>query len=415
MARAVLHVDLDAFFVAAEEARNPSLRGKPVIVGGDPDSRGVVATASYEARKYGVRSAMPLRTAKRLAPDAVFLPGDGRYYQSLSRRFHAILSEHSPLVEPGGLDEAYLDVTGCEGFLGSPRQAAELIRSRIRAELDLPASVGIATSKLVAKVASDHAKPDGVFEVRAGEEAAFLAPLPLRALPMLGAAAERQLTKLGVTTLGQLAALPPTTLEALFGKHASMVARRARGIDDSPVTASGPAKSISREGTFASDVADRGRLRAVLRGFSESVAAQLRASRRRARTVSLKVRYGDFTTLSRSLTLPRPANSDEAVYAAAAALLEAALKRDGRAVRLIGVGVSNLTEDTVQLALEPGSDERQESLSAAIDRVRAKYGRRSLQTGRTAFDTTTAGDAWRHERNDGLSAQIKEGIRGRDI
>lgn len=408
VAREILHVDLDAFFVAAERARDPSLNGKPVIVGGDPDGRGVVATASYEAREFGVHSAMPLRTAKRLAPHATFLRGDGAHYQKLSRRFHEILGDSSPLVESGGLDEAYLDVTGCEAFLGTPREAAETIRRRIREELNLPASVGIATSKLVAKVASDRAKPDGVLEVAPGDEAAFLAPMPLRALPMLGASMEKRLKQVGVTTLGQLAALPPHTLETLFGRHGAVVAARARGLDSTPLGGGADSKSISREGTFAEDVADPARLRAVLRGFSESVGGQLRQAGRRARTVSLKLRYGDFTTLSRSVTLARPASSDEAIYESAIALLDAVRKQDARAVRLIGVGVSNLVEDTVQLALEPGADERKESLSAAIDRVRAKYGRRSLQTGRTAFDRVTGGDSWRHERSVGLSSQMRD-------
>jgi DNA polymerase IV len=407
--RAILHVDLDAFFVSAEQARDPALLGKAVIVGGDPDGRGVVATASYEARKFGIHSAMPLKTARRLAPHAVFLRGDGAYYVRLSKRFHEILSDCSPLIEAGGLDEAYVDVTGCEALLGSPMEAAGAIRARIREELNLPASVGIATSKLVAKVASDRAKPDGIFEVPPGEEAAFLAPMPLRALPMLGASMEKRLRQMGVTTLRQVAGLPPAALQAAFGRHGAEIADRARGIDPSPLGGGGEAKSISREGTFAADVADPVRLRAVLRGFCESVGAQLRSSGRRARTVSLKLRFGDFTTLSRSITLERPASGDDAIFAAALALLEAIRRQDARAVRLIGVGLSNIVEDTVQLALEPGRTEKQESLSKAIDRVRAKYGRRSLQTGRTAFDRVTSGDRWKDEKSVGLSSQMGEG------
>jgi DNA polymerase IV len=409
--RTILHVDLDAFFVSAEQARDPSLIGKAVIVGGDPDGRGVVATASYEARKFGVHSAMPLRTAKRLAPEAVFLHGDGAYYQDLSRRFHGTLDHYSPLVESGGLDEAFLDITGCEALLGTPRQAAAAIRRQIRDELTLPASVGIASSRIVAKVASDRAKPDGVFDVPPGEEAAFLAPMPLRALPMLGPSMEKRLNQLGIVTLGQVAALPAHTLQALFGRLGPEVAMRARGVDPTPVGSSAAAKSISREGTFSSDVADPARLRAVLRGFCESVGSQLRTSGRRARTVSLKLRFGDFTTISRGLTLGRPASSDEAIFAAAAALLDEARRIDPRAVRLIGVGLSNIVEDSVQLALEPGLDEKQESLSKAIDRIRARYGRRSLETGRTAFDKVTASDRWRHEKSVGLSSQMSEGIR----
>jgi DNA polymerase-4 len=385
--RSILHVDLDAFFVAVEVARNPELVGKAVVVGGDPTGRGVVATASYEARKFGVHSAMPLRTAVRLAPHAIYLRGDYREYVRVSREFHAILQRYSPLVESGGLDEAYIDVTGCEPITGPPQDAAALIRERIRKELGITASVGIATSKVVAKVASDKAKPDGVCYVAPGTEAAFLAPMPLRALPMLGPSAEKKLTGLGISTLGQLQKLPETTLVALFGDHGASLGQRARGIDPSRVGGDGEAKSISREGTFAHDVIDNAHLRAVLRGFCESVGAQVRRSGRRARTVSLKLRYEDFTTITRSLTPGPPLSSDEAIYDAADTLFTRLRESVKRPVRLIGVGVSNFVEDVVQLTLEPAQSQRDESLSATFDRVRKKYGSKSLQTGRTAFDT----------------------------
>ena len=407
VARHILHVDLDAFFVSVEQARDPLLRGKAVIVGGDPGGRGVVATASYEARVFGVSSGMPLRTAQRLAPDAIFLRGDFGEYSRCSRAFHAILAQYTPLVEPGGLDEAYLDVTGCEPVCGTPPEAAARIRARVRAELGLPASVGIATSRTLAKIASDRAKPDGVLEVPAGGEAAFLAPLPLRALPLLGPSVEKRLKELGVTTLGQVAALPVAVLERLLGKHGRQLWQRSHGVDPSPVRGGGDQKSISREGTFSGDVADLAHLRAVLRGFSESVGSQLRAQRRRARTVSLKLRYGDFTTVSRSVTLTRPFADDEAIYAAAERLLTSLRSQDPGAVRLIGVGASNLVDDAVQLSFEETAEQRQELVSAAFDQVRRKYGRRSLQTGRTAFDETTGGDGWRHDRNLGLSSQMR--------
>jgi len=406
-ARRILHVDLDAFFVAVEQARDPELRGKAVVVGGDPNGRGVVATASYEARVFGVHSGMPLRTAKRLAPHAIFLRGNFREYERVSRAFHAILDGYSPLVESGGLDESYLDVTGCEAIAGTPPEAAASIRARIRAELGLAASVGIGSSKLIAKVASDGAKPDGVLDVPPGTEAAFLAPMPLRALPMLGPSAEKRLNGFGLTTLGQLAALPASALEGMFGPHGPVLGQRARGIDPTPVGGGdASSKSISREGTFSSDIADVRHLRAVLRGFSESVGSQLRASGRRARTVTLKLRYEDFTTVSRSRTLARPMNSNEAIFEAAGALLDVVRGKDGRPVRLIGVGAGNLVDDSVQLALEPSRDEREESLSAAFDKVRHKYGTRSLQTGRTAFDSATKDDAHIFEKQTGLSAQM---------
>jgi DNA polymerase-4 len=406
VARRVLHCDLDAFFVAAEQARDPALRDKPVIVGGDPGGRGVVATASYEARAFGVYSGMPLRTAQRLAPGAIFLKGDYKEYARVSGMFHAILADYTPLVESGGLDEAYLDITGCEGLIGDSMTAAASIRARVRTETGLAVSVGMATSKLVAKVASDKAKPDGMLEVLPGEEAAFLAPMPLRALPLLGQSAEKRLHQIGITTLGQLAAMPASALESLFGRHGAVLGQRARGIDASPVHGGDPQKSISREGTFSADVSRPAELRAVLRGFSESVGSQLRAQGRRARTVSLKLRLDDFSTISRSLTLRRPVNSNEAIFAAANQLLEAARAADNRPVRLIGVGLSSLVAADVQLALQPSRDERLESLSRTFDRVRQKYGRRSLQTGRTAFSESTSDDESVFEKKTGLSSQI---------
>jgi DNA polymerase-4 len=404
--RTILHVDLDAFFVSVEQARNPALRGKAVIVGGDPAGRGVVSTASYEARRFGVRSAMPLRTAKKLAPHAIFLPGDFKEYERVSRRFHAILADCSPLVESGGLDEAWVDITGCEAIVGTALEAAALVRSRVREELGIAASVGIASSKMVAKVASDQAKPDGVLAVRAGEEAEFLAPLPLRTLPMLGPALERRLARLGVTTLGQVAALPPDTLRAVIGPHGPALAARCRGVDPSPVAGRGAPKSVSREGTFSRDVADPTRLRAVVRGFSESVGAQLRFQGLRARTIGVKLRFGDFSTVSRSLTLPRAVNSDDAIFEAAEALIAEARQGDKRAVRLLGVSASNLVPNEYQIPLGRDREQRREALSAAVDRMRRKYGRRSLQSGSTAFDGVTSGEGWRHEKSVGLSAQL---------
>lgn len=405
--RQILHVDLDAFFVAVEVARRPELVGKPVVVGGDPGGRGVVATASYEARKYGVHSAMALRTAQRLCPECIFLRGDYAEYARVSKVFHRILGDFTPLVESGGLDEAYLDITGCEGITGAPREAAVEIRRRVREATGLAASVGIASNRMIAKISSDRAKPDGIFEVRAGEEAAFLAPLPLRAMPFLGPSTEKKLTALGIRTIGQLAAFSEATLMGMFGPHGAVLLQRARGIDPTPVgDGSERRKSISREGTFNEDVASDEKLRSVLRAYCESVARTLRAEGGRARTVTLKLRFADFSTISRSATLTRPANSDDAVYATAVRLLELARSADRRPVRLIGVGLSNFAEDAKQLSLEPDVDERQEKLSAAFDRVRTKYGAKSLQTGRTAFRDIATDDEWLLERQTGLSSQL---------
>jgi DNA polymerase-4 len=333
MIRTVLHADLDAFFVAVEQARDPALRGKPVIVGGEPGGRGVVATASYEARAFGVSSGMALRTAQRLAPHAIFVRGNFDAYVDASRTFHRILGDFTPLVESGGLDEAWLDITGCEAICGTPLEAAASIRARVRSEIGIAASVGIGVNKMVAKVAADQSKPDGLLEVRPGTEAAFLAPLPLRNLPMLGPTLEKRLHRLGVKTLGEVAALPPSVLTSLFGRQGRILAQRCRGIDATPVGGRPGQKSVSREGTFWADVADLRHLRAVLRGFSESVGAELRSQKRRGSTVSLRLRYGDLRTVERSRTSERPFASDDDIYDAAEKLLDELRARDPSAVR----------------------------------------------------------------------------------
>lgn len=420
--RIVMHVDLDAFFVAVEQARDPSLRGKPVIVGGDPEGRGVASTASYEARVFGVRSGMPLSTAKRLCPQAIFLRGDYRAYERVSRAFHAILRDFSPLVEPGGLDEAYLDLAGCgpvierrcriahdpsRTLVDLARLAGEEIRRRVRDELSIAASAGIASGRSIAKVASDAAKPDGLLIVAPGEEAAFLAPRPLRELPGLGPKAETDLVRIGVRTLGQLAALPDGTLKAMFGRWGPMLGERARGVDRTPVGEDrGDAKSVSREGTYARDIRDIDVLRASLRGYAESVGGDLRRMVRRARTLTLKVRYGDFTTITRSRTLDQPTHSDEEIYATGAALLDDALAKEPRAVRLLGLGASQLVDDAVQLDLFDERGRKREELLRSIDRVRGKYGHRAVQTGRTFFDPYVGSEDWEPERHTGLSSQL---------
>jgi DNA polymerase-4 len=417
--RVILHVDLDAFFVAVEQARDPSLRGKPVVVGGDPDGRGVVATASYEARVFGVHSAMPLRTARRLCPDAIFLNGNYKEYSRVSREFHTILSTFSPLVEPGGLDEAYLDVTGCgpiiERMTGTScstpeslgQEIGEAVRRRVREELSINASVGVASGRSLAKIASDAAKPDGLLVVPFGGEAGFLERRPVRDLPGLGAKAEAELTRLGVRTLGQVAALPDALLRRMFGKWGPELGQRARGIDPTPVGAGrAGAKSVSREGTFAQDIADVEALRATLRGFAESVGAELRRMQKRARTVQLKLRYGDFSTISRSRTLDRPTHSDEKLFETGVFLLERALERDPRAVRLIGLGATGLVEDAVQGDLFDVQEARGEDLLRAVDGVRGRYGSHSLQRGRTFFDPITGSEEWEPDKQTGLSTQL---------
>ena len=261
MARRIMHIDLDAFFVSVEQALNPKLKGKPVVVGGRPDRRGVVAAASYEARAFGLHAGMPLATASRLCPQAIFIEGSFPKYRDASRRFMAILAEFSPYLEPVSLDEAYLDATGFESIYGSTHQMAVNIKQRIRDELKLCASIGIASGKVVAKVASELFKPDGLVEVTAGDEGSFLAPLPIAKLPGIGKKTERILNGLGIHTIGELSNMPLSALKSHFGASGELLHRYANGIDDREIEPPSEAKSISRETTFGQDTRDRSQLR----------------------------------------------------------------------------------------------------------------------------------------------------------
>ncbi|MBM3167477.1 MAG: DNA polymerase IV [Chloroflexi bacterium] len=382
MTRRILHIDLDAFFVSVEQVLAPELAGKPVIVGGRPERRGVVASASYEARAYGVRAAMPLAQAYRLCPQAIFLQGDFRKYRDFSARFMDILADFSPSLEPGGLDEAYLDVTGCDIF-GTPFQIAKKIKERVRKELGLVASVGIASCKVVAKVASDAGKPDGLVEVPVGGERSFLAPLPVVRLPGVGDKTEQMLVVMGVKTIGQLANLPLELLKSRFGTFGVMLHEHANGIDDSKVEMYGEVKSISRETTLERDTLDSQFLEGVLRHLSEKVGADLRHEGKRARSVVLKLRYSDFETITRRFTPRESLASDEVIFAEAVRLLSQALAKKRKPVRLIGVGVSNLVGEARQLAMFDQTARRLELLDKTIDRIRRKYGFAAIQTGRT--------------------------------
>jgi DNA polymerase IV len=381
--RQILHVDLDAFFVSVERVLNPDLNGKPVIVGGDPDGRGVVSCASYEARAYGVHAAMPLKQAMRLCPDAVFIRGKFDRYREASARFMAILGEFTPLVEPMGLDEAYLDLTGFEPLYGPVRETAMRIKSKVHSELGVTASIGIATSKLVAKIASDLKKPDGLVVVAPGEEREFLAPLPIEKMPFAGPKTREALKPLGVKTIGDLAALSPSVLKSRLGSHGEALQQYARGIDDREVEPPQEAKSISRETTFAEDTLDIAFLKATLRYQSERVGAELRCGGRRARCVTLKLRYSDFETVSRSRTLKETFADDQTLFDVGAELLDKALAQRKRPVRLVGIGVSGLAGGERQLSMLDESAERREQLTQAIDKLRQRYGFSSIQRGDT--------------------------------
>jgi DNA polymerase-4 len=378
-----MHIDLDAFFVSVEQASNPELRGKPVVVGGKPGSRGVVATASYEARAFGLHSAMPLATAVRLCPQAIFIEGDYSHYAEVSKKFMAILVDFSPFLEPMGLDEAYMDVTGFESLHGSIRQMALKIKQRVKSELGVIASIGIASCKVVAKVASDESKPDGLIEVPPGGEASFLAPMAIRKLPGVGKKTEQVLNGLGIRTIGQLAKMPSTTLKSRFGVFGDMLYRHANGIDGSPVIPPEEAKSISRETTFEGDTHDVVFLSATMRYLSEKVGSDLRGLGKQAKCVSIKVRYADFTTISRQRTLSQLTDLDDTIFQTGNELLQKAITTERQAVRLIGIGVSSFSEPGRQLTLMNSTEQRLEKLNRAVDRIRDKYGFTAIQTGRT--------------------------------
>ena len=374
----VLHVDLDAFFVAMELLRRPELAGIPVVVGGE-GPRGVVSTASYEARAFGVHSALPAALAKRRCPQAIYLPPDFAHYAPASERFHAILRDFTPACEAAGMDEAYLDVAGSERLFGDGETIAGLIRRRIRAEIGITASVGVATNKLIAKVASDAAKPDGICLVPAGEEAAFLAPRPLRDLPMVGAKLEARLEKLGLRTIGEIARYPPAALKKRFGRLGEEVHARAQGRFEAPVLSErGAAKSVSREVTFGEDEPRRARLRAILRTQAERVARDLGRSDLAARTVVLKLRFPPFETHTRSWTGTRQVALADELFEAGARLFERAWREEGRRpVRLIGLGAMNLERPARQLRL--GETFEANRLAETVNTLRDRFGEDSVR------------------------------------
>jgi DNA polymerase-4 len=383
---AILHVDLDAFFAAVEQRDRPELLGKPVIVGGGgPTDRGVVSAASYEARAFGVHSAMPLRTAAALCPGGVFVPVDGAKYQAVSREVMEILRRFTPLVEPISIDEAFLDVTGSQALFGDGESIGRQIRAAIRDEVHLTASVGVATTKLVAKVASDLRKPDALVVVPPGHEAAFLAPLPITRLWGVGARTAEALREFGVTTIGDLAALEQAVLERRFGKVGAALTARAKGVDPDPVVDRAPAKSIGHEHTFDVDTSDRDVIERTLLAMAEGVAGRLRASGVKAGTVTVKIRDSNFRTITRQRTLPEPTDLTEPIWRAALQLARPEVR--AIRVRLLGVTASNLGE-RVQLRLFSGEGDgagdggRGRRLVEAEDAIRRRYGERAVTRAR---------------------------------
>jgi DNA polymerase-4 len=377
--RTILHVDLDAFFAAVEQRDRPELRGLPVIVGGDPTGRGVVSASSYEARAFGVHSAMSLREAFRRCPDGVFLPVDGRRYQQASRDVMAVLRRYTPVVEPISIDEAFLDVTGSRALFGDGPTIARAIKAAVRDEVGLTASVGVATTKLVAKVASDLRKPDGLVVVDPGDEAAFLAPLAISRLWGVGAKTAAVLDDYGVRTIGDLAALSPDLVVRRFGKHGASLVARARGMDADPVHEGDPAKSVGHEHTFDVDTSDREIIERTLLAMSEGVAGRLRSAGVRASTIAVKIRDSSFRTITRQRTLREPTDLTEPIFQTALELARPEVR--GLRVRLLGVSASNLGERE-QLGLFPSEDPRRRAAIQAADTLRRRYGADAVTRGR---------------------------------
>jgi DNA polymerase-4 len=382
--RTILHVDLDAFFASVEQRDRPELRGRPVVVGGGtPDQRGVVSAASYEARRFGIHSAMPLRTAGALCPEAVFLPVDGRKYQAVSREVMTILRRFTPLVEPISIDEAFLDVTASRALFGDGPEIGRAIRSAIQAEVQLTASVGVATTKLVAKIASDLRKPDALVIVEPGTEAAFLAPLPIQRLWGVGERTAAALAELGVTTMGQLAELPSDLLVRRFGRHGATLADRARGIDTDPVGDGAPVKSVSHEHTFDVDTNDPVLIDRTLLAMADGVAGRLRSAGLRAATVHVKVRDSSFRTVTRQRTLAEPTDLAEPIWQTAMELARPELR--GIHVRLLGVGTSGFAEREQMTLFEEeaaGEGGRRRRATEAADAVRRRFGDKAVTRAR---------------------------------
>lgn len=379
----ILHVDMDAFYASVEERDNPELRGRAVIVGGSPDKRGVVSAANYEARRFGVHSAMPSRTAYRLCPHGIFIRPRMSHYAGVSRKIREIFHRYTPLVEPLSLDEAFLDVTASIKLFGEPDEIGRQIKSAIREELNLVASVGVAPSKFLAKIASDVDKPDGFVVVTADGAQAFLDPLPISRLWGVGKASSKILQRFGIERIEQVRQLSAEVLRQQFGKQGDHLWRLAHGIDNRRVVPDQEAKSISHETTFSVDVEDVDVLRSWLMQQSEQVARRLRRHGLKGRTVQLKLRYADFSTITRSLTLPQPTDLTDDIWKSAAELFDHRLPERHLSVRLLGVGVSGI-ESGSQSQPSLFADEERERLArldTVTDEIRNKFGGAAVNRG----------------------------------
>ncbi len=377
----ILHVDMDAFFVSVELLERPELRGKPVVVGGRPDQRGVVSAASYEARKYGIHSAMPLRTAGKLCPHAIFLDGHHAKYGEWSDKVATILGKFSPIVEMVSIDEAYLDLAGTERLHGPPFAAADKLLRTITKSTGLPCSAGLASTRLVAKVASDQAKPRGLLWVASGQEARFLAQLPVRKIPGIGEVTERALRALGIEFVHQLADSSQEKLEKIFGQWGTALYRKARGGDSYEFVLDAEPKSISHNHTFGEDTTDVVALESMLSHLSQKACKRLREAGLSSRTLTLTIRYAGFDTYTRSKTLPETIQFDADAFAAFLSLFREH-RNPQRKVRLLGVAFSGLTHGNEQLdLLDPSRRAKLDKLSRAADSLRDRFGFDKVQFG----------------------------------
>ena len=379
----ILHCDMDAFYASVEEREQPELVGKPVIVGGTPEKRGVVSAANYVARKFGVHSAMPAATAHRLCPHGIFLPPRISFYAEVSRQIREIFERFTPLVEPISLDEAFLDVTGSEHLFGSAAEIGRKIKQVVREETKLVVSVGVAPNKFLAKIASDLEKPDGFVVVEAEKVQEFLDPLPVERLWGVGKQSSKVFQRLGIRTIAQLRQWPIETLKNRFGSPGEHLWQLARGIDDRSVVSEREAKSISHETTFEQNIDDEEVLAAWLLDLTEQVGWRLRRHGLRGRTVHLKVRFADFSLITRSQTLPEPTNITQELWQAAEDMLRHRLPKNHLPVRLVGMGVSGFDETGLRqgLLFDEETRQKQAGVDAVADQIRERFGTAALRRG----------------------------------